>query len=162
MKAINQNLTSRTCVQDPNDDLAIMDSYNYNGSIEHIVGSLPTNDWEVVESTGTNDFLNELNEVYFGWRGFKQKWSLFSRACWLAVIFIPFIVIASLLYFVSTFLSATWAEYIQCMVWVMLRYCLEQGGAAFIKWGQVSVFLNTLSLLEPLFDHNNCFFCNGT
>ncbi|XP_024370944.1 ABC1 family protein YPL109C, mitochondrial [Physcomitrium patens] len=136
--------------KDPNDDLAIMDSYNYNGSIEHIVGSLPTNDWEVVESTGTNDFLNELNEVYFGWRGFKQKWSLFSRACWLAVIFIPFIVIASLLYFVSTFLSATWAEYIQCMVWVMLRYCLEQGGAAFIKWGQWS------STREDLFPESLC------
>lgn len=48
-----------------------MDFYNYNGSIEYIVGLFLINDWEVVESIGINDFLNEFNEVYFGWRGFK-------------------------------------------------------------------------------------------
>lgn len=87
--------------------------------------------------------MNGLSEVHSGWRGFKQKMSLFCRGCWLAAIFIPFMVLAFILYFVSTFLSAYWAEYLQCSVWVMLRYCLEQGGAAFIKWGQVSNFFCT-------------------
>ncbi|KAG0579209.1 hypothetical protein KC19_4G081900 [Ceratodon purpureus] len=131
-------------------DLTIVDSYDYNGNADRIIGSLPTNDWEVVESSGTNDFLNNLSEVHRGWRGFKQKASLFSRGCWLAAIFIPFMVFAFLLYFISTFLSAAWREHLQCVVWKMLRYCLERGGAAFIKWGQWS------STREDLFPESLC------
>ena len=41
--------------QDPQKlDLTIVDSYDYNGNAERIIGSLPTNDWEVVESSGTS------------------------------------------------------------------------------------------------------------
>jgi hypothetical protein len=137
---------SLACAQDPKKlDLSIVDSYDYNGHADRIIGSLPTNDWEVVESSGTNDFLNNLSEVHSGWRGFKQKASLFSRGCWLAAVFIPFMVFAFVLYFISTFLSAAWREHLQCVVWKMLRYCLERGGAAFIKWGQVFIFLCTQS-----------------
>jgi aarF domain-containing kinase len=136
--------------KDPKDDLSIVDSYNYNGSADHIVGSLPSHDWELVEKSGATDFLDSLSEVHSGWRGFRQKMSLFYRACWLAAIFIPFMILAFPLYFISTLLSAYWKEYLQCTVWVMLRYCLERGGAAFIKWGQWS------STREDLFPDSLC------
>lgn len=139
-----------TLTKDPKESLKVVDSYNYTGSTDHTVGSLPSHDWELVENSGTNEFLSGLSEVYSGWRGFEQKMSLFFRGCWLAAIFIPFMVLAIILYFVSTFLSPYWAEYLQCTVWVMLRYCLERGGAAFIKWGQWS------STREDLFPESLC------
>ena len=126
-----------------------------------LVGPLASNDWQIVGLNATNDFLMDLSQVHLGWRGFQQKLSLFLRACWLALVFIPLILLGPVLYMVSTFLSTWWAEYFRCAIWVMLRFCLERGGAAFIKWGQVIILYWELAELlcsNFLFFLSKCYF----
>lgn len=133
----------------------VIETDEYDGTIVdqvQLVGPLAPNDWQIVGLNATNDFLMDLSQVHLGWRGFQQKLSLYLRACWLALVFIPLILFGPVLYIVSMFLSTWWAEYFRCAIWVMLRFCLERGGAAFIKWGQVIILYWELAELVFFFN----------
>lgn len=125
-------------VQDSRGGLQV-ERFQYNGTSDLLVGPLPPEDWALVTVSGSNEFLMDLGVVHVGWRGFHQRASLFLRGCWLALIFIPLILFGPLLFLFSKLMTSAWREYLQSTVWVMLRFCLERGGAAFIKWGQVCV-----------------------
>lgn len=61
--------------------------------------------------------------------------ALFLRACWLALVFLPLILLGPVLYLLSTLFLAS---QLRLLLWLILRFCLERAGAAFIKWGQWS------------------------
>jgi len=94
-------------------------------------------DWAIVAVSAYHGILMNLGVVHIGWRAFEQHASLFLRACWLVVVFVPIILLGPVVYFISTILPLVLGEHLRSFVWVLLRVCLERGGAAFIKWGQV-------------------------
>jgi hypothetical protein len=94
-------------------------------------------DWPIVRVSASHGILMNLGVAHIGWRAFEQHASLFLRACWLVVVFVPIILLGPVVYFISTILPLVLGEHLRSFVWVLLRVCLERGGAAFIKWGQV-------------------------
>lgn len=84
------------------------------------------------------------------WLQLYERALLALRALWLLVIFGPLIVWGPLAYWVSRHVDAARGAALRAALWWCLRFCLEQCGAAFIKWGQWS------SSREDLFPEELC------
>lgn len=89
-------------------------------------------------NAGADDIYLEFSVVHSGWRSVQQRSSLIFRACYLVLVFGPLIILGPVIYFMSSVFITAWTLQFRKVLWWLLRYCLERGGAAFIKWGQVS------------------------
>ncbi|CAM6099488.1 unnamed protein product [Calypogeia fissa] len=99
---------------------------------------------------GTDNLYLEFSVVPRGWRRIQQRSSLIIRGCYLLIVFGPLIIFGPVIYFVSTVIIVTWGLKLREALWWLLRFCLEKGGAAFIKWGQWS------ATREDLFPEDLC------
>ncbi|KAG6546582.1 hypothetical protein Mapa_011771 [Marchantia paleacea] len=103
-------------------------------------------------NAGADDMYLEFSVVHSGWRNVQQRSSLIFRACYLVLVFGPLIIFGPIIYFMSSVFITAWTLQFRKILWWLLRYCLERGGAAFIKWGQWS------ATREDLFPEDMCLY----
>ncbi|KAL3683284.1 hypothetical protein R1sor_001306 [Riccia sorocarpa] len=103
-------------------------------------------------NSGADDIYLKFSVVQSGWCRVQQRSALVFRTCYLVLIFGPLIIFGPVIYFISTLLITSWAIEFRKVLWGLLRFCLERGGAAFIKWGQWS------ATREDLFPEDLCLY----
>ncbi|KAL2612019.1 hypothetical protein R1flu_023711 [Riccia fluitans] len=116
---------------------------------EHaIVLSASVSSW----NSRADDIYLKFSTVQSGWSCVRQRSALVFRTCYLVIVFGPLIMFGPVIYIISTFLISVWAVKVRKILWALLRFCLERGGAAFIKWGQWS------ATREDLFPEDLCLY----
>ena len=110
-----------------------------------VIDSESENSSETVEGEGERQpptSLSVSSSRQLGWGSVGGRWyeqaALVLRALWLLAVFLPLLVSGPVLYWLSRQVAREeWRRALQGCVWRLIRFGLEQGGAAFIKWGQV-------------------------
>ncbi|GBG89782.1 hypothetical protein CBR_g49633 [Chara braunii] len=82
--------------------------------------------------------MSIVQAAHEGFDYFLQIYFLFLRAIWLILVFSPLFTLLPVLYFASCCVDERRGRDLMGAIWVLLRFCLERGGAAFIKWAQWS------------------------